>query len=215
MLTKEQKTQADHLLTIAEKADKVPFLFNKAIASWSNLSLTSKIMMVDDEKLNILVVAEYLKAEGYRELVYTNDPSQALSLAARERPDVILLDIHMPQLSGFDVLQQIRTDPVLTRTPVVILTSSTDDEAKMRALELGATDVLHKPFHGGELLARLRNILMATTFQDHWRDYSKVLEAALRQRTDELKATRRELADCLARAAAPGADGTAQTHDDG
>jgi putative two-component system response regulator len=201
MLTDNHETQADHLLTIAEQADMVPFLFNKAMASWSNPAMKSKIMMVDDEKLNILVVAEYLKSAGYRDLVHTNDPSQALSLAGRERPDVILLDLHMPGLSGFEVLQQIRANSMHVRTPVVILTSSTDDEEKMRALDLGATDFLHKPVHSGELLARLQNILMATTFQDHWRDYAKVLEAALRQRTEELEASRRDLSDCIARAA--------------
>jgi cyclic di-GMP phosphodiesterase len=206
----QHETQADHLLTIAEQAERVPFLFNRAIATWSNLLTKSKIMMVDDEKLNILVVAEYLKSDGYRDLVYTHDPSQALSLAVGERPDAILLDLHMPRLSGFEVLQQIRANPVFARTPVVILTSSTDEEEKMRALESGATDFLNKPVHRGELLARLRNILMATSFQDHWRDYSKVLEAALRQRTEELGAARREMIDCLARAAAPRDDGAPQ-----
>jgi len=210
MLDDHHETQADQPLTYAEQAERVPFLFNRAIASWSNLLTNSKIMMIDDEKLNILVVAEYLKLEGYRDLVFTNDPSQALSLAVGERPDAILLDIHMPQLSGFEVLQQIRANRVFARTPVVILTSSTDEEEKMRALELGATDFLHKPVHRGELLARLRNILMATSFQDHWRDYSKVLEAALRQRTEELEAARRETIDCLARFAALRDDGAPQ-----
>ena len=200
MLTDHPETQADHLLTIAEQAEKVPFLFNKAIALWSNLPKNSKIMMVDDEKLNILVVAEHLKAAGYRDLIYTDDSSQALSLAGRERPDVILLDLHMPRIDGFEVLRQIRANPVLANTPVVFLTSSTDDDEKMRGLEIGATDFLHKPVHNSELLARLQNILMATAFRDHWRDYSKVLEAALRQRTEELQAARRELSACQARA---------------
>jgi putative two-component system response regulator len=157
-------------------------------------------MMVDDEKLNIYVVAEHLKAAGYRDLVYTDEPFQALLLAGRERPDAILLDIHMPRLSGFDVLKQIRADEVLARTPVVILTSSTDDEVKLRALELGATDFLHKPVHSGELLARLRNILMAKAYQDHLRHYSSALEAAVRQRTEELETSRQDVIDCLARA---------------
>jgi putative two-component system response regulator len=208
MLTDLRETQAGNLSTNIEAAVSLPFVVNKPTASWSTLPAKPKIMMVDDEKLNIYVVAEYLKSDGYRDLVYTNDPSQALSLAGRERPDAILLDIHMPQLSGFDVLQQVRTDKALARTPVVILSSSTDDEEKMRALELGATDFLHKPIHSGELLARLRNILMAKAFQDHWQDYSKALEAAVRQRTQELEESRRDVIQCLARAAEFRDDGT-------
>jgi putative two-component system response regulator len=208
MLTNLHETQADHLSTNIEAAVNMPFVANKPSASWSNLPATPKVMMVDDEKLNIYVVAEYLKSDGYRDLVYTNDSSQALSLAERERPDAILLDIHMPQLSGFEVLQQVRNDKVLARTPVVILSSSTDDDEKMRALELGATDFLHKPINSGELLARLRNILMAKAFQDHWQDYSKTLEIAVRQRTQELEESRRAVIDCLARAAEFRDDGT-------
>lgn len=80
----------------------------------------------------------------------------------------------------------------------------------MRALELGATDFLHKPVHCGELLARLRNILMAKAYEDHWRDYSKALEAAVRQRTQELEESRRDLIHCLTRAAEFRDDGTHQ-----
>ncbi len=164
-------------------------------------TMAAKIMMVDDEKLNIYVVCEHLKAGGYRDLIYTDEPLQALSLANRERPDAILLDIHMPRVDGFEILKQIREDDQLSRTAVIILTSSADDEVKVRALELGATDFLHKPVHCGELLARLRNILMAKAHQDHLVNYSHALETAVRQRTAELEASRQDIVHCLARAA--------------
>jgi putative two-component system response regulator len=170
-------------------------------ATPSALPARPKIMMVDDEKLNIYVVAEYLKTGGYRDLIFTDDPLQALLLASRERPDAILLDIQMPRVSGLDILKQIREDEALSRTPVVVLTSSADNEVKLRALELGATDFLHKPVHSGELLARLRNILMAKAYQDHLLHYSTELEAAVRQRTAELEASRQDVVHCLARAA--------------
>ena len=109
----------------------------------------------------------------------------------------------MPQLSGFEVLRLIRANTVLAKTPVLILTASTDDEEKMQAIGLGATDFLHKPIHSSELLTRLRNILKATTAEDQWQDYAKTLEATLRQKTDELEATRRLLNDCLARTPGP------------
>jgi len=161
----------------------------------------SKVMVVDDEPVNILVVSEHLGSEGYQRLVQTDDPERALAIATRERPDVILLDIHMPRMTGFDVLSRIRQEPSIERTPVVILTSSTDEQEKLRALELGATDFLHKPVHRGELLARLRNILMAKGYQDQLRNYSQSLEAAVRQRTAELEASRQDVIHCLARAA--------------
>lgn len=160
-----------------------------------------KIMIIDDEILNILVVAGYLEEAGYQRLVRADDAFQASALARREQPDAILLDLHMPRRDGFEVLKEIRSDETLKQTPVIILTASTDDREKLRALELGATDFLHKPFHSGELVARLRNILMAKAYQDHWRNYSKMLEDAVRARTAELEQSRREVIDCLARAA--------------
>ncbi len=160
----------------------------------------SKVMIVDDEEVNILVVEEHLKEDGYRHLFHTSDPFQAQSLAKQERPDVILLDIHMPRLDGFEVLRHFRCDEMLCHTPIVILTSSTDEDEKLHALQLGATDFLHKPVHRGELLARLRNILMAKGYQDHLRQQSETLEAAVRERTSELEASRQDVIHCLARA---------------
>jgi CheY-like chemotaxis protein len=120
-------------------------------------------MMVDDEKLNSFVVAEYLKTAGYRDLFHTDDPLQVLSLAHRLRPDVILLDIHMRKLDGLAILQQIRADKALAHTPVVILTASTDEEVKAQTLELGATDFLNKPIRKKQLIDCLRNIVPANT----------------------------------------------------
>lgn len=133
-------------------------------------------------------------------MVYTADPKQALTLAVREQPSAILLDLHMPEVDGFELLKKIRALTALASVPVVILTASTDYREKLRALVLGATDFLQKPLHSGELLARLRNILMAKGYQDHWRDYSSTLETAVRVRTAELEVSRQELIHCLARA---------------
>jgi putative two-component system response regulator len=192
----------DEILTTVEHAVKLEVADDLGIPAITiNPPTCPKIMMVDDEKLNILVVAEYLKADGYRDFVYTDQPFQAMALAGSEIPDAILLDIHMPHLTGLDILQLIRADHTLARTPVVIITSSTDDEEKLRALEMGATDFLHKPIHSGELLARLRNILMAKAYQDHWQNYASSLAAAVKQRTAELEASHKDVIHCLARAA--------------
>jgi len=165
------------------------------------LLLSSKIMIVDDEELNIEVVKEYLKIDGYENLVSTNDARQAVAAIYHEKPDLVLLDLNMPQVSGLDILQELRSDQQLSGMPVIVLTANTDCETKIRALKLGATDFLYKPIHDGELLARLRNILMAKAHQDHMRNYSDQLETAVSQRTAELEASRQEVIHCLARAA--------------
>jgi putative two-component system response regulator len=128
-----------------------------------------KVMMIDDETLNIFVVAEYLKSAGYRQLIHTEDPKQALALALRTRPNLILLDIHMPGLNGLEVLQQIRADATLGSTTVVMLTASTDSNEMLDAFDAGANDFLQKPIHCGELLARLQNVLLAKAYQDRRR----------------------------------------------
>ncbi|MGD9646582.1 MAG: HD domain-containing phosphohydrolase [Pirellulales bacterium] len=178
----------------------LPLLLQQPDIDRAELPTHPKIMLVDDEKLNNAVIAEFLEAGGYHNLVSTEDPFQVVPLAVEQKPDVILLDLYMPRLVGIELLQQIRHDPVLRWTPVIVLTSSTDCDEKLLALELGATDFLQKPVHRGELLARLRNILLAKAYQDQWRSYSQTLENAVRQRTAELEASRREVIHCLARA---------------
>ena len=163
--------------------------------------MRSKILIVDDEELNIQVVSAYLKVAGYNDVTYTTDPLCVLSLMAAAQPDLVLLDIHMPQINGLDVLRQIRAIDALTHLPVVVLTSATGDEVRMEALETGATDFLNKPVNCCELSARVRNILMAKGYQDTLRNQSTALESAVRQRTLELEASRRALVGCLARAA--------------
>jgi CheY-like chemotaxis protein len=117
------------------------------------------IMMIDDEKLNSFVVAVYLKADGYRDLVHTTDPVNAMSMAARVRPEVILLDIDMPRLNGIELLRRIRADETLAETLVVILSATDDEEIKSQAVELKVAGFLKKPIRKDELLTDLRQIL--------------------------------------------------------
>ena len=113
----------------------------------------AKIMIIDDEPLNIRVVRKYLTDEGYSRFVEATDAVQAVAFAARERPDLILLDIVMPRLSGLDVLDTLRHDSELGGIPVIILTASADRETRLEALRGGATDFLHKPVDPSELIA--------------------------------------------------------------
>jgi diguanylate cyclase (GGDEF)-like protein len=152
----------------------------------------SIIMMVDDEELNLEVLQTLLEDAGYRRFVPTSDPLQAMDLLARHEPDVVLLDLMMPGLNGFEILRMMRADDALRHIPVVVLTSSTDADTKLRALELGATDFLAKPVDASELALRLRNTLSAKAYRDRLANFDAVtglpnrrlftsrLEAALR-----------------------------------
>jgi len=170
----------------------------------------SRILIVDDESLNIEVVRRYLEFGGYRNLVSTDHAGQALPLMGLDRPDVVLLDIHMPEINGLEILAAMRSDETLCRTPVIILTGSSDPETKLIALQAGATDLLQKPVHGEELLARLGNILRMKAYQDRLHQHSEELEEAVRRRTAELEASRLDVIHCLARAAEFRDDDTGQ-----
>lgn len=125
------------------------------------------IMMVDDEPIMMDVIQTFLEDEGYRNFVTTDQSTQAMGLIFRERPDVVLLDLMMPEVTGFDILKAMRSDREFEHVPVIVLTSSTDADTKLKVLELGATDFLAKPVDPSELALRLRNTLAAKAYQDH------------------------------------------------
>ncbi|MEX2172543.1 MAG: HD domain-containing phosphohydrolase [Pirellulales bacterium] len=161
----------------------------------------SKVMVVDDEPTNIKVVKRLLELEGYARFVTTTDATDAVTLLRDEQPDILLLDLMMPHVSGLDILRRVHEDDELSFIPIIILTAVNDRETKLQALELGATDFLGKPLDPSELTARVRNVLAAKAYQNRLQNYSKDLERAVRQRTTELEASRRDVIHCLARAA--------------
>ena len=124
------------------------------------------VMMVDDDPLLIELTQAFLKDAGYRRLLSTADASGAVAMLLRELPDVLLLDLNMPQVSGFEVLAAMRIDPVLKHIPVIVLTSADDADTKLKALDLGASDFLRKPVDPSELALRLRNTLAAKAHRE-------------------------------------------------
>ncbi|MEX0744437.1 MAG: response regulator [Phycisphaeraceae bacterium] len=123
-------------------------------------------MMVDDEPLVIELTQAFLEKAGYQRFVSTSDPSSAISMLLRERPDVLLLDIYMPRVTGLEILARMRGDPVLKHIPVIVLTSADQAEIKLKALELGASDFLRKPVDPSELALRLRNTVAAKAHRE-------------------------------------------------
>ena len=141
---------------------------------YESLISSAKIMLVDDEPINTDVLQTYLEGEGYTNFVATSDSKQALSTMRTEKPDVVLLDLMMPEVSGFDILNAMRRDKALQPIPVVILTSSDDADTKLKALQLGAMDFLAKPVDASELALRLRNTLAAKAYQHQLVNYDQL-----------------------------------------
>lgn len=126
----------------------------------------ASIMIVDDESITMDVVQTYLEEFGYKKFIQLEDSREAIRVLEETAPDILLLDLVMPEVSGFDILQSVRRHPKFKFLPVIILTASSDSESKLRALDLGATDFLAKPVDQSELGLRVRNTLAAKAYVD-------------------------------------------------
>jgi DNA-binding response OmpR family regulator len=113
---------------------------------------------VDDEERICIVLGTKLKAAGH-EVLIANDGMQAIELVKREKPDIIVLDLLLPRMSGFDVLKELRG---ISKIPVIILSVKGADNDKIRGLQIGADDYLPKPFNPDELIARIEAIMRRT-----------------------------------------------------
>jgi len=134
------------------------------LAQATQLMGKAKIMMVDDEPLNMEVLQVHLETEGYNRFVSVSDSTLAIDAIRTEAPDVLLLDLVMPDVTGFDILKEMRLDEILKNVPVIVLTSSEDADTKLKALQLGATDFLSKPVDASELALRMRNTLSSRAY---------------------------------------------------
>ena len=153
-----------------------------------------RILIVDDVLVNVKVVRAHLESVGYRDIVSVTDATQVVSTVYRDDPDILLLDIMMPEISGLDILQTLRADNRYARLPVLILTGAESRELKTEALRLGATDFLTKPVDPEDLIPRVRNALLVKSYQDN-------LERKVRERTIAFEKSQQEVIHCLARAA--------------
>ena len=135
---------------------------------------TSTIMLVDDEPVMLEIVQALLEEEGYRHFISVRDSTRALDKLVKHNPDILLLDLDMPKIDGFQVLQSVRELEDFAHLPVIILTASESPDNKLKALELGATDFLSKPVDPSELALRVRNTLTAKAYQDHLTYYDNL-----------------------------------------
>jgi putative two-component system response regulator len=171
---------------------------------------TQKIVLIDDEELNTLIVQQYLKNSGYQNIVAVNEPKEALKAIQDEKPDLILLDIVMPEISGLQILEVLSITDLVSSIPVLVLTASSDASIRSQCLELGAADFLAKPLDPTDLVPRVRNALENKLNREQMAKYAVTLEQEVRIRTEELASSRMEVVRCLARAAERRDDDTGQ-----
>lgn len=151
-----------------------------------------KVLVVDDQPQNVRLLQALLEAQGYA-VVAASSGEAALAAVTLERPDIVLLDIVMPGIDGYEVCRRLRADPATRFLPIVMVTASPDQD-KAKAVELGADDFLPKPFDKAELLARVRSLLRIKEYHDtierqsaELAELNQTLEARVRSQVDELE----------------------------
>ena len=171
---------------------------------------TLSILVVDDEPANAHLLERILRRAGYSQVRNTTSAFQALQMAALEPPDIVLLDLHMPDLSGIEVIQQLRAHDRFTYPLVVVLTGDDSPNAKAEALAAGAKDFITKPFDTTEVLLRIRNLVDLRQTHKHLQHSNEQLQLKVVERTAELEEARLEILERLAMAAEFRDDATGQ-----
>lgn len=145
----------------------------------------ASILIVDDKDTNIILLEEVLRENGYQRISSTMDPTSVAALHNDNRYDLILLDILMPRMDGFQVIENLKMDVVDDYLPILVLTAQPDH--KLRALSAGAKDFISKPFDLLEVKTRIRNMLEVRLLYKKLSNYNQELEQTVLQRTAELR----------------------------
>jgi len=158
------------------------------------------ILVVDDQPVNVKLLKKVLLAEGYPNIISTTDSREAVLLFQQHQCDIVLLDLNMPHIDGFGVMQELQR-VAEDYPPVLVLTALKDRDSRVRALESGARDFVSKPFDRVELLSRIRNMLEVRILNKAIKQQNQILEQKVYERTRELDETRLEIIRRLGRAA--------------
>jgi putative two-component system response regulator len=158
----------------------------------------ARILVVDDEPANVLLLTRLLQRWGYENVVSTTDSAQAISLAAGEPVSLVLLDLAMPRPDGFEVMALLAKLPAGHAIPIVVLTADVSAATRQRALSGGASDFVTKPFDETEVRLRVQNLLRTRSLQLELEHHNALLEQRVRERTHDLEYARRETLNRLA-----------------
>ena len=162
----------------------------------------ARILVVDDQESNVQLLERLLRLKGYEQIETLTDSRQTVHRFVATRPDLVLLDLRMPHLSGLEVLEELH--PLIGAEeylPILILTADTAPETRQTALSMGAKDFLNKPFDTVEVLLRIRNLLETRFLYLQLRDQNALLDRKVRERTRELEDAQTEILSRLALAA--------------
>lgn len=161
-----------------------------------------RVLIVDDQPANVRLLERILKSNGHSDVLTTTDSPEVPQVYRKHKPDLILLDLHMPVMDGFEVLERLQ---VMTAgevyLPIVVLTADITPEARRRALATGAKDFLIKPFDAAEVVLRINNLLETRRLHQRLSDRNRDLEIRVSERTQQLERTRLEILERLAIAA--------------
>lgn len=156
--------------------------------------LSKRILIVDDEPVNVMILEQMLQESGYENVRGVTDPTVALASFEEYDPDLIVLDLLMPVVDGFGVLQHVRAHtPEGVYLPILVVTADSTQEARRRALTAGATDFLTKPFDEIEVLLRIENLLRTRWQHLLLQDENAALEYKVRERTQSLESSNSKL----------------------
>jgi putative two-component system response regulator len=170
----------------------------------------ARIFVVDDENPNVELLKDMLASAGYRHVVAETDPARVLDVVDGFDPDLILLDLHMPKISGFELMERLREAAQDSYLPIIVLTADTTLDAKHKALTAGAQDFLSKPFDVLEVLLRIQNTLHSRFLHKDLESAKELLETRVEQRTRDLEEAQTEAFERLALAAELRDDDTGQ-----
>ena len=167
----------------------------------ANYLKSSKILIVDDNEANVEVLESMLLMEGYENILSTTDSRKVLELYLKFEPDLILLDLMMPYMSGFEVMEQLnRLTKEQTYLPILVLTADAAEATKKKALSTGASDFLSKPFDLVEVSLRIKNLLYTNYLYSQVKNQNVILEDKVRERTQELETKNEQLLVALEKA---------------
>ncbi len=147
--------------------------------------LDASILIVDDQEANVSLLEQLLRETGYAHVASTMDPHEVWALHRKHRYDLIVLDLQMPGMDGFQVMEGLKTNDADAYLPVLVITAQPGH--KLRALQAGAKDFISKPFDMVEVRTRIHNLLEVRLLYKKLESYSKVLEETVQERTAELR----------------------------
>lgn len=163
--------------------------------------VSANILIIDDDPSIAITLQRTLEVKGFKNIQCLNDPREVQDSFRKNPADIIVLDLRMPHLNGFEVIQNLHDEFTDLVPPILILTAHIEKEYRYRALDMGAIDFITKPFDMNELLSKVRNLLDIQLAQKYMREQNLVLESLVQERTRELHHTRLQIVQRLGHAA--------------